>query len=410
MNGVNVDASREQIGHHSSHTHLLAPAPVALDPSDRIDAIVVPTVRPTRNLRNAIALARNLECALVVLCSRNARARQAVRYATDVPGFMALDIAKPRVPAFATSTLPVNQKLRRPTDTSLKRNVGLAVAAMAGWQRILFLDDDITVPSPRSVRTAAGLLDSFAAVGLKNTGFPDNSVVCHAWRAIGEEQETFIGGGALAVPAGRSASFFPTIYNEDWFFLVDSDRLNPVTAMGSVKQAPFDPYADPARAGSEEFGDCLAEGVFALLDNGRPVHDADEPYWEGFLAARAEMIATILRRIPAISCGEQQKERMRRALRASRDRLRMITPRICVQYLEALERDRTVWADFLNGLPPAPPAEAARILGLHPVLPESEPTAVGRIAGVARMPAFDRAFDAKQSQETRLDAEVGVSA
>ena len=55
-------------------------------------------------------------------------------------------------------------------------------------------------------------------------------MVCHAIRDTGGKQGTFVGGGALAVAVDRVDSFFPDIYNEDWFYLLrDDGRLRPVT-------------------------------------------------------------------------------------------------------------------------------------------------------------------------------------
>ena len=100
-------------------------------------------------------------------------------------------------------------------------------------------------------------------------------MVCHAFRAGGGKQETFIGGGALAVEMRRNRSFFPNIYNEDWFFVLDAGkRLQPVATVGQVLQYPYDPYR-VERARAEEFGDVLAEGIFWLLDQGKPASDGD---------------------------------------------------------------------------------------------------------------------------------------
>jgi hypothetical protein len=84
-------------------------------------------------------------------------------------------------------------------DTSVKRNLGLIVANVAGWRRVIFLDDDIHVPDHRHLANAASLLGRYAAVGLQIGEFPDNSVVCHAHRAGKGDQETFVGTGALAI-------------------------------------------------------------------------------------------------------------------------------------------------------------------------------------------------------------------
>ena len=65
--------------------------------------------------------------------------------------------------------------------------------------------------------------------------------------------------GALAVDVKRNRSFFPNIYNEDWFFVLDAGkRLQQVATVGQVIQDPYDPYR-PERARAEELGDVLAK-------------------------------------------------------------------------------------------------------------------------------------------------------
>jgi len=61
-------------------------------------------------------------------------------------------------------------------------------------KRVVFLDDDIRVPDPADLGKAVSLLGTHAAVGLGIGGFPDNSMVCRAFREAGGRQETFIGG------------------------------------------------------------------------------------------------------------------------------------------------------------------------------------------------------------------------
>ena len=153
----------------------------------------------------------------------------------------------------------------RRTDLSAKRNLALMLSRMSGWSRILFLDDDITGLDPDDIRKASGLLDTHNAVGLRIGGFPDHSVVCHAYRAGCGEQQSFIGGGALVVELNRAGSFFPDIYNDDWFFLLDGHKsLQPVAVTGQVIQYPYDPFRNPDRARTEEFGDVLAEWMLSL--------------------------------------------------------------------------------------------------------------------------------------------------
>ncbi|MFD7654654.1 hypothetical protein ACFV4N_11820 [Actinosynnema sp. NPDC059797] len=336
--------------HHASHGKLLTALDVADCPPGRVDAVVVPTNRPTAHLYAVLDVAAALDRPLVALTSGHASAARTAKLARD-RGVEALaldvrDLCGSVMPRLATGKVLRGTEFERRTDTSLKRNLGLLVSWVAGWERVAFLDDDITVPRPADLDAAAGLVsDGYAAVGLDVGGFPDNSVVCHAHRETGGEQGTFIGGGALVVGNGSMTSFFPNVYNEDWFFLLDDRGLRRSARAGEVLQKPYDPFANELRAQTEEFGDCLAEGVFALLDDeGGFEAAADEGYWWEFLLGRANLIDGILDRIRSSNRQDDEALRMEIALRAARKRCDAIPPSLCVRYLKALAQDRRTWA------------------------------------------------------------------
>jgi hypothetical protein len=240
----------------------------------------------------------------------------------------------------------------RKSDLSTKRNLALMLSHMLGWSRILFLDDDITGLNPDDVRRASGLLSTYNAVGLRVTGFPDHSVVCHAYRQAGGRQQSFIGGGALAVHVERCNSFFPDIYNDDWFFLLDGNKqLQPTAVTGQVIQQPYDPFRNPDRARAEEFGDVLAEGLYWLLDQDRSITDADRAYWVRSLRNRRSFIESVLRMVKESALEKPEMARRIAALKGSLGRLALITPELCENYLRAWIDDRQKWRRHVELLP-----------------------------------------------------------
>ncbi|MEV0587033.1 hypothetical protein [Nonomuraea sp. NPDC050310] len=347
--------------HHGSHRHLLLAldAPVG---TARVDAIVVPTVRNPLSLRHAVEVAGELGCPLVLLCSgRYTSAALAHWYYRDsAPEIIAIDVPDQRLlnlPSFATSRLlarTAGGRFQRHSDTSAKRNLALLLARLLGWKRLVFLDDDIKIGAPDDLRRAAGLLDVYSAAGLSVGGFPDNSVVCHANRLLGGRQDSFVGGGAMAVETTRTVSFFPDIYNEDWFYLLDGKGLQQLAVTGKVLQDPYDPFRTPQRARGEELGDVLAEGLFWLLDENKPITEADEAHWRMFLGLRRRFLDDLLARLRARYPSTPEQARMEEALKASRGRLELIAPDLCVTYLQAWEADRQRWARFLKHLAPIP--------------------------------------------------------
>jgi hypothetical protein len=337
----------ETAHHHGSHRPLIWPVDESAPPV-KVDAIIVPTARRVPYLREAAAAALDLDCPLVTLHSRKwTSARAAHRYLDPAIDLVAIDVpetARLRLPELDTSRLLAGTMFERRTDVSTKRNLALVLSHMLRWKRVIFLDDDIRVPRPDDLRRAVGLLDAHAAVGLGIGDFPDNSMVCHAFREAGGRQESFIGGGALAVDVTCNRTFFPNVYNEDWFFVLDAEKgLQSVATVGQVLQYPYDPYR-VERARAEEFGDVLAEGTFWLLDHGKPASDGDRAHWQDFLAHRKQFIEQVQDMVGrSTSITASLRTRMGEALTASLGRLACITPDLCLKYMQALTADQARW-------------------------------------------------------------------
>ena len=339
--------------HHGSHRRLLWLVDEPTPPV-KVDAVIVPTARAVDSLKHAAAAALSLRCPLVTLHSRESSAYGVVHDIDPAIDLIAIDVPGPehlQLPPLETSLLLEGTIFERRTDVSTKRNLALLLSHMLRWKRVVFLDDDIRVPNPGDLSKAVSLLDAHSAVGLGIGGYPDNSTVCHAFREAGGWQETFIGGGALAVDVKRNRTFFPNVYNEDWFFVLDAGKgLQPVATVGQVLQEPYDPYR-PERARAEELGDVLAEGTFWLLDQGRSVSDGDLAHWQDFLAKRERFIEQVMVMVGHKSSIESaERVRMDQALAAARDRLREITPGLCVSYLKALVNDQERWQHHIQAV------------------------------------------------------------
>ena len=352
-----VTAFEDSYPHHESHREPRPPA-IDVEPDGRIfDAVIVPTARPVACLAEAAQLAEALGCSLVTLHSteRTRAAEAAWRLGGDVD-LIAIDVppepGRLNLPEWQTSGLLAGTVFERRSDVSAKRNLALLLGYMLGWSRVLFLDDDITELDPGDMRAAGLLLDGHNAVGFHNDGYPDTSVVCHAHRMAGVRQQVFVGSGALAVELTRSRSFFPDVYNDDWFFLLDGDRhLQPITVKGHIHQHPYDPFRSPDRARSEEVGEVLAEGLYWLMDQHRSIAEADQQYWSSFLPRRAQFIRNVLELVETAAADPHEKDRQIAALRGSLDRLLLITPALCERYLHAWEADQQQWRRHLNRLP-----------------------------------------------------------
>jgi len=200
------------------------------------------------------------------------------------------------------------------------RNAGLRIARSLGWDRIMFLDDDIWIHE-QQIAAAAGTLRDVQVVAFAAGEFPDNSVVRHAERAAGMPVSVHPSGSAMLVrvrkvPEGR---LFPEIYNEDWFFMHGLEAVNG----GSVEQKGYDPFV-PGRAAREEFGDLVAEAIA-----GRPV-TYDTEFWEQVIRDRG----ALLDRIDVSGAAA-------RSLQEARSALGVITPGGVRRWLTAWQRSCT---------------------------------------------------------------------
>lgn len=343
---------RDNSFHIGSHATLLQRPMAEATPGPGLDAIVVPTVRP-HFLGPAVSLAAGLGCALVVLCSTPDQARRARTECGTSPG----EILVTYVPAyhvdlveFLASGCPETEPSCH-VDIARKRNVGLLLSRLCGWRTVMFLDDDIMGMTVDAVSRAAAMTAGFQAAGFTIGFYPDNSVVCHAHRLAGGAQGVFPGGSALLVDVARSDTLFPPIYDEDWLFLFDAAQCRCVAVAGALSQLEYDPFAQPRRAASEEFGDVIAEGLFRLLHEGGSVTDATSAYWRGTLTRRGRLIDDIEGRLSLTADYDPVVERALVSLAAARTRLAGITEFSCLSFIRAWRMDVESWREKLTKLP-----------------------------------------------------------
>jgi hypothetical protein len=383
-----------------------------------LDAIIVPASRPAPNLDHAITLARKLSCQLVVLCSRKARAdkvnellasRNFTRaFIVDIPEGYALPGLD-----FVTSkqaSLNFPDGFVNPNgDLSTKRNIGLLLARMAGWERIFFLDDDIRGLYALDLRDVATRLGPLAVVGMRAVDFPDNSVVCHGHRETGGYQDVFVSGSVLAVHCDKAVTFFPEIYNEDWFFFYHAAQARRLGQHGrAATQLRYDPYADPLRAAGQEFGDVMAEGLYSLLHQRIGMSYASSDYWQVFLDSRMEFLEAVLARCDTVEPG--LRNRIASSIEIAKAWSQRIEPAMCEHYIELWKKDLVTWEQRLRDVPRLSSVKAVlRELDLLPSGRNSN--FLGRIIGgtevrSARMPLRVRPWFRQVHRQARRGDQV----
>jgi hypothetical protein len=373
LNGAGAVASSwppRKVEQAASHLHLSqdlsrSPAPPLRSTRARLDAIIVPASRPASFLQPAIELATNLDVLLVVLCSKQTKVEQVAERVARTPSARSLIVPIPdnwSHPGFPTRTSEQFQdaKAKRRSDLSAKRNLGLLLARLHGWNKIVFLDDDIRPLSSESMARLAGQLGKHVVAGMVVQ--PDNSVVCFARRLARLPQGVFLTGAVLGVHCNSlPLSFFPDIYNEDWFFFAKQVAARTLPQVGQAKQIEFDPFARPDRAREEEFGDLLAEGLYALIGEQNPSVPFQEQlcaatgtYWSRFIEARRQVLrettTLLLRLLERKGRGNGVYYSALASLAAAETQLDMITPDLCVEFIDAWREDLGDWQGFSNGV------------------------------------------------------------
>jgi hypothetical protein len=377
-----------------------------------LDAIVVPASRSAEHLTHAVDLAKAVNCRLVVFCSRQARAADvsellaAKRFrrgvVVDLPPDYGHRLLEFRSSEFTHVELP--KICENPNgDLSTKRNLGLLLARMRGWERIFFMDDDIRNVAPEDLHATVSMLGRYRSVGMRVIDFPDNSVVCHAHRATGGTQDIFVSGSVLAVNCPEDVGFFPEVYNEDWLFFYDDARSRKLGWSGrNAAQLHYDPFRQPRRAEREEFGDVLAEGLYALLDLGGGETEATQEYWTSFLDARWRFLDSIIKRSEQLERDSQAM--IIGAIETAQLCLMQIQPSMFEHYVKIWREDIYGWMENVDSVPRVMSVKSALAkLGLNQVESGcrerslfSVPATLGRYLPSSRPPGPPVAIDLLQ--------------
>lgn len=363
----------------SSHAALLTDRAASLPRAGvaPLDAVVVPASRKADSLTPVIELAAESGIRLIVLASHLCDVETVGRLVAATPGCRA-SVAEigpdyqHELFRFETSDPVFDEaKAQRRSNLSLKRNMGLMMARLMRWKKIMFVDDDVSVGAP-DLRRMANQLEHHQVAGFALSQFPDNSVVCHASRLSGATQDVFVSGAALGVNCDEPPlDFFPDVYNEDWFFMAAHAKVGRVVSLGKLRQAEFNPFEDPRRAEFEEFGDLLAEGLYARYqdtyladyDDGFVLDRLTVDYWDAFREARHDVISTARDRL--VELGDKQSVRACESLGRAEKQLRAISSMQCAEFIESWRHDRGVFAKRAQDIRPVKNLlEAFDVLGV----------------------------------------------
>ena len=384
--------------HFASHADLLCFPPLSqrTHPAEVsgsvVDAIIVPTIREAGQLRTAVDLAAQLGCPLIAIYSQRSEDELSSIKAEFKKGEVTVIGLPAKLPqdlqellAFETNSHAEGVSFCV-LDISRKRNLGWVLAQLCGWTKILFLDDDIRHLTSDKVMKAASLLGEYPVVGFQVRNYPDNSVIGHAKRLAGWNQDVFISGGSLLVDPQRLNGFFPPVYHEDWFCSLNHICAGTAAVGGEVEQLPYAPFATPMRAWLEEFADILGEGLLWLIHHKRDLsfpeasfwaEAMDSSFWRSALQRRAMLLDEIARRLHELYKQQSDDSDVAAALvsvKQAQIRRRELAAEDFVSFVDQWLRDLAGWRARLAELPRVDSiSKALAALGLSRVALTGDP-------------------------------------
>jgi hypothetical protein len=341
------------------------------EPQTRLDAIIVPTFRTPTHLAESARLAARAQTPLIYLCSGEATVGSVFDHLTD-SDVDTTNVSAVQLPEgyalpglhLDTDTFPV-PGYAKTKDLATKRNIGLALARMAGLEHVLFLDDDVQGMGQMQLKHMLSGFDhpdrhvvgwSYGSTTEGDTLSSDNSQVVQAYRMLDGEVETFIGGGATAVRLTPDTAFFPDIYNEDWLYYAAMMQQGPtaVARAGDLIHIVKDVfgYGDQEISVEEEFGDTLAEGLFRAQHFDRSLadpHYVAESYWGFIDQLRKGFITKLQESLTMIP--DEPYNHINKVLSASHDLHDDTWPGLLAAYTKTWFKDLSLWRNWYNNLP-----------------------------------------------------------
>jgi len=225
-------------------------------------------------------------------------------------------------------------------DLPQKRNYAIWFSIYNKFTKILFIDDDIRGISSSLLERGASNLDRYTIVGCFVENFPDTSIVGHLEISSGNEIKCFISGSFLFIKPFNTYSFFPLIYNEDWIFMVQYIINKEVCSIGTIYQVPYDPFTSQQKIIFQEFGEIIAEGLFAIINKKLFEFRYNYDLWCEILSNRQNLLF----KLKKIISNSLQKQLLDTAIEQNYK----IHPRDCIDYIKLLEDDIFSWRIFIK--------------------------------------------------------------
>lgn len=178
-------------------------------------------------------------------------------------------------------------------NLGIARNFALDHSISLGYEKVLFIDDDISDIDNRKIEEGFSTLneDSFVSCILK--GVEDNSIIGHIAKHVGliDDGDKMLSGGFLFFSPASISKRFYNIYNEDWIIQLLEKHKKQIMLQYTVRHN-VDQHANFSldKALFQELGELIVEG---LLENEYAI-SMDYQFWDVIIEKRIKFIQEIM--------------------------------------------------------------------------------------------------------------------
>lgn len=171
------------------------------------------------------------------------------------------------------------------------RNFALVIGKAAGFEGMLFMDDDIEVQTISLIDELFGLLDEYRFSGANIVGLIDDSILGHIATHSRIFNERMLSGGFMAFAPRNIGHYFLNTYNEDWIWLFLQTKDKSYIQIGEVMQALSDPLVNyTGKIMFQEFGEVMLDGVLDCYESDPAESLCSTLFWERMLKERKEYL------------------------------------------------------------------------------------------------------------------------
>ncbi len=177
-------------------------------------------------------------------------------------------------------------------NLGIARNYALDYAINYGYDKILFIDDDISGIEVGLIVNGFKKLtkDTFVSCNIK--GLEDNSIVGHIASKVGilDNGPKMLSGGFLFLTPNSILHKFYNIYNEDWILqLLEKEKKRIIIEYSVTHNVDKDIQWTLEQALFQELGELIVEG---LLENSNAFY-LNYTFWDEILENRIKFIEEI---------------------------------------------------------------------------------------------------------------------